>query len=259
VSRSRQRLTVILRAELFEEGDGFLSPLRGVGEVGGAFAEGALEHVGVDDAGIEGDGGEAVGEFLGEGLGEAFDAPLGAAVGGDFGGGGAAPAGGEIDDDAGAAGDHGGQKLAEDQVDALEIDIDDLGKLIRLDLPERGVAVDDGGVVQQQVGRAGAGEDVAGEIGDFLFRADVGDDHPVLFPEFGGEDVDADGIRAATGDGPASCSEGSRHGESEAAGATGDENVLHDGEARSGRFENEGRISNRCEVAVGATPSTVGR
>ena len=48
--------------------------------------------------------------------------------------------------------------MADDVGHALDVDVDDLVELLRRHLPERGVLVDDGGVVDEQVGRAPAGQ-----------------------------------------------------------------------------------------------------
>ena len=86
--------------EAEEKGNGAFGPFFWCGEVGRSGFEAAAQHIRVNDTGIEGDGGECAGEFLSEGECEAFDGPFGGAVGGDFGGGGASPAGAEVDDDA---------------------------------------------------------------------------------------------------------------------------------------------------------------
>ena len=44
--------------------------------------------------------------------------------------------------------------MADDIGDALDVDVNDVGKFLRADAPQRGVAIDDAGVVQQQVRRA---------------------------------------------------------------------------------------------------------
>jgi hypothetical protein len=139
-------------AEGEEEGGGFVDPLGGGLVGGGGGAEAGFEHVGVDDAGVEGHGGEAGWEFLGEGGGEAFDGEFGGAVGGDLRRGGAAPAGAEVDDDARAPRDHGGEEVADGIDRAFDVDIDHRVGFVGREVPEGGVARDGGGVVEEEVG-----------------------------------------------------------------------------------------------------------
>ena len=65
--RHGERLAVVLPPEPQQERDGGLGPLRRTQVVAGLLAEGAAEHRGVDDARVEGDGGQALREFLGQG------------------------------------------------------------------------------------------------------------------------------------------------------------------------------------------------
>ena len=59
--RHGERLAVVLPPEPQQERDGGLGPLRRTQVVAGLLAEGAAEHRGVDDARVEGDGGQALG------------------------------------------------------------------------------------------------------------------------------------------------------------------------------------------------------
>jgi hypothetical protein len=43
--------------------------------------------------------------------------------------------------------------MADDVGDALDIDVNDIGEFLRADAPERSVAIDDAGVVQEQMRR----------------------------------------------------------------------------------------------------------
>jgi len=168
-------VAVVGGIDVEQEGRGDLRPFGGVGIAVGAATETAAQHGGVDDARVERHGGEAGREFLRQRLGEAFHRPFGGAIGGHFGIGGAAPAGTEIHDDAAPAPDHGRDEVPDDVGDALDVDVDDLGEFVRGDLPEGGVAIDEGGVVQQQVGRAVAGQNHPGPGGDLAVVGHVDD------------------------------------------------------------------------------------
>ena len=91
-------------------------------------------------------------EFLGQGAHQALDRPLRGAVGGDLGRDGTAPVRAEVDDHPGLPRDHRRHDVAEDVGDPLDVHVDEPVELLGRDLPERRVAVDQGGVVDQQVG-----------------------------------------------------------------------------------------------------------
>lgn len=92
-----------------------------------------------------------------------------------MGGGMAAPAGAEIDDDPGTAVDHGGQEMAEDMGGAFDVHIDDGIEFLHGDVPERGVVSDDSGIVDDQVGWSETGEEVAGPDTDGGVVGDIDD------------------------------------------------------------------------------------
>ena len=181
--RHGQALPVVLRPQVEQERRGALGPALGAGIAFGGLADGALQHAGVDDAGIQGDRREAGRQLLGEGAGETLDAPLGGAVGGHLGAAGAAPAGAEVDDDAVAALQHRGEEAAQDVRRPLEIDVDDAGEFLLGHLPEGRVGVDHAGVVDQQLDRGVARQDAAGPGLDLVRGGDVDDGKAVRLAE----------------------------------------------------------------------------
>src|SRR5947207_429633 len=100
------------RAEGEEKGDSFARPKFWSRVRPGGVSETGAEHFGVDDAGIDGNGGHALGKFLGERVSQTFDGKFGGTIGSDLGRSGLAPTGTEVGDDAGAALDHGGDEMA---------------------------------------------------------------------------------------------------------------------------------------------------
>ena len=149
-----QRSAVVFGSDLQDVGDGAAGPGGGVGIAARRFAEATLQHVGVDDAGVERHGGHAVGQFLSERCRQAFDGPLGGAVGSDLGRRRAAPAGAEVDDHAGAVRDHAGGEMANDIGHPFDVDVDDARELVGRNLAQRRVAIDERGVVHEQIDRA---------------------------------------------------------------------------------------------------------
>jgi hypothetical protein len=63
--------------------------------------------------------------------------------------------------------------MPDDVRDALDVDVDDGVKLLGLDLPQGGVLVDDGGVVEEQVRRAVGAEHDAGPRFHLVIGGDV--------------------------------------------------------------------------------------
>ena len=149
-----QRLAVVLGAQVQQEWHGGAAPFVGARVTRSRAAETALQHVGVDDSGIERHGGHPARKLLREGLRQTFDGPFRRAIGGDFGIRRAPPTGAEIDDYALPALYHRRREMANDVHHAFDIDVDHLRELSGADLPKRGVLVDDRGIVQKQVGRA---------------------------------------------------------------------------------------------------------
>src|SRR5262245_10616728 len=80
-----QGLAILTGPEFQQEWNGGLRPFDGTEETRGLAAECAPEHVGIDDAGVERNRGQAPGKFLAECACEAFDAPFGRAIRGDLG------------------------------------------------------------------------------------------------------------------------------------------------------------------------------
>ena len=93
---------------------------------------------------------------------QTLDGPLRGAVRGDLGRDGTAPVRAEVDDHPGLPRDHRRDDVAEDVGDPLDVHVDETVELLGGDLPGRRVAVDQGCVVDQQVGRAGCGEEPPG-------------------------------------------------------------------------------------------------
>ena len=83
---------------------------------------------------------------------QTLDRPLRGAVRGDLGRDGTAPVRAEVDDHPGLPRDHRRHDVAEDVGDPLDVHVDETVELLGGDLPGRGVAVDQGCVVDQQVG-----------------------------------------------------------------------------------------------------------
>ena len=83
---------------------------------------------------------------------QALDRPLRGAVRGDLGRDGTAPVRAEVDDHPGLPRDHRRHDVAEDVGDPLDVHVDETVELLGGDLPGRRVAVDQGCVVDQQVG-----------------------------------------------------------------------------------------------------------
>ena len=75
-----QGFAVLVGTETEQERDCGLGPPGGVGVLAGLGAEAASEHGGINDSRVQGDGGQAAGQFLGEGTGQALDRPLGGTV-----------------------------------------------------------------------------------------------------------------------------------------------------------------------------------
>lgn len=65
--------------------------------------------------------------------------------------------------------------MADDVGDAFDVHVDDGGKITGRHLTERGIAVDDGGVIEQQVGRAGQAQAMLGPIAHGFIAGDVHD------------------------------------------------------------------------------------
>ena len=89
-------------------------------------------------------------------------AHLVAQVRSDFLGDGSAPTRAEVDNDAALACHHGRYKMANDVGNALDVHIDEPIEILGRDLPERRHLIDDGGVVDQQIGRPVRGQQTSG-------------------------------------------------------------------------------------------------
>lgn len=176
MSGSGEGLTVFGGGQGGEEGGGGDGPGFGSGEAFGFIAHALAEHFGGDDAWVQGDGSEAGREFLGEGLSEAFDGPLAGAVGCDFGRGGAAPAGGEINDDTLTVGEHGGKGMADEVGGAVDVDGGEMVKFFGGNFPKWGGGVDGGGVVDEEVGCSGGVEGVFTKLCDVVIAGNIAGD-----------------------------------------------------------------------------------
>ncbi len=183
-----------------------------------------MEHLGVDDAGVEGDGGEATWELLSKGLSESFDGPFGGAVGGDVGGGRASPSGGEVDDDAFVFGEHGWEGVTNHVGGAVDVDSGELVEFIAWDFPEGGGRVDDGGVVDEEVGGASGEEGGVAEFDGGDFVGDVEGEEVGVVRKFFGESLEGDFVSGAGDEGVSSVEEFGDEGAAEARGATGEPN-----------------------------------
>ena len=168
-----QRAPIGLAAQPQQVGRGLAGPVPRLLVGSRRGAEAALQHLRVDDTGVEGHRRQASREFLRERLSQALDAVLGTAVRGDFRGSGASPAGAEVDDDAGTSLDHRRQESRQHVERAFDVDVDDLRELLGRNFPQGGVAVDEAGVIEQQIGRAVFGEHSFGKRSDLLAVADV--------------------------------------------------------------------------------------
>lgn len=244
--------SVVLGGEGEDEGCCGFDPLLWGWVVGGVGAEAGLEHGGIDDARVESDGGEAFGEFLSESGGETFDGVFGGAVSGDFWGGGASPTGAEVDDDAGAALDHGWEEVAEDVGYTFDVGIEDSVGFAGGELPEWGVACDDGGVVDEDVWGWAFFEAMVCPAVDVCVVADIDFGKEVGEGVEVGELVNFAEVAAATADDVAEGDEFLGECAAEAFGAAGDDDAFH-------WEEMEGGIGRGVKWAIcGVEPSAVG-
>ena len=85
LARCRERVAVILGSDFEQKRRHFLDPGTRIGVGRSALPKATPQHFRIDDAGIERDGGHAVGEFIRQGPGETFNGPLGGAVWSDLG------------------------------------------------------------------------------------------------------------------------------------------------------------------------------
>lgn len=159
--------------EIEEERGGSLGPFFSIGIRPGRGSETTAEHFRIDDAGVERNGGHARWKFLGECLGEPFNGEFGRAIGSDFRRSGASPTGAEVYDYPSAPVDHGRQEMAEDVEDAIDVDVDDIGELRRAQLPKRGGAVNERGIIEEEIGRAKFLDYLAGPSPHLFIIADI--------------------------------------------------------------------------------------
>ena len=108
----------------------------------GAAAEATAEHVGVNDAGIERDGGHGARHLLRQGQRQALDSPLAGAIRSDIGVGGTPPAGAEIDDHSAARRDHRRNEMPDRVHGAADIHVEHAGDFFGGNFPKWGVAGD---------------------------------------------------------------------------------------------------------------------
>jgi hypothetical protein len=151
--RRGQWFSIVAGIDFQQEWHGGFCPFARGGIIGRRAAESAAQHVGGDDAGIERHSGHARRQFLRERLRESLNRPLRRAIRRDFRVGRASPTGTEIHDDSPALFYHRRNKMADDVRHALDVDINDARKFFGRNKPERRVAVDERGVVEQQIRR----------------------------------------------------------------------------------------------------------
>ena len=90
---------------------------------------------------------------MSQGTSQSFNRPFGGAIGRDLSVNRSPPAGAEIDNHAASFFNHGGQKMPNDVDDALDVHVNHLIKLGSRDFPKEGILIDNGGVIEQQIGR----------------------------------------------------------------------------------------------------------
>lgn len=142
-----QRSAIVLWPQLDKERHGGVRPGFGPWVVAGLTAKAAAQHAGINDPRIERNDRHPAASLLGNGHGQALNGVFGGTIGGDFGGGAAAPARGKIHHHPAAALEHGWQQVAHDTGGALEVGIHNLAERLGADFPERRIGVDHGGIV----------------------------------------------------------------------------------------------------------------
>jgi hypothetical protein len=169
-----ERLAVAAGTQRQQEGSRLAGPLLGIRKCLGHRSKTAFQHLGVNNAGVQGHAGHARGQFTGQCLRESFDGPFRRAIRSDFGRRGAAPAGTEIDDHALIAFHHGRDEVPDHVEHALDVDIDDARKLSRGNLPHNRVGIHQAGIIQQQIGQSELDQRVLGPGRDlpFIFHVD---------------------------------------------------------------------------------------
>ena len=136
---------------------------------------------------------------------------------------GAAPTGTEIHDHALVLFEHARKEGAQDIGRTFDVHVDDLAELLRADFPERGVLVDDAGVVDDEVGGAVALVQPGGPGLHLLVGGHVHYFEVVAFGELAAQGGDGFGVAAAAEDGMAEAGEGFRHGAAQAARDAGND------------------------------------
>ena len=106
---------------------------------------------------------------------------------------------------------------------AFDVDVDDAAEVLGAGFPKRGVGIDDGGVVEDEIWGTEFFEDGGAEGSDVGFAGDVAGLEMVRGGELVGEFGDLRGVASAAGDVPTGFDEEGERGAAEATGAAGDD------------------------------------
>lgn len=225
--RHRHLFTVVPRIEFQQKRHGGLGPFLGGQIIIRAAGETALQHISADDAGIQRHGGQPRRQFLRERLRQSFNRPFRGAIRRDFRVGRAAPAGTEIHDHAAAPRDHRRHKMADDVRHAFEIHVHHGGEFLGGNFPERRVAIDERGVVEQQIRRSVHWQNAFCPRRHLVIGRNIHDGKIVWRRKLSLQRGNFPGRTAAAEDGVAEPDEFHRHRAAKSARDAGDENRFH--------------------------------